>query len=110
MPSQASVRRDTGRLGRLGRPAYLLFFLQLLRVSVTVVRGFFFTVDFFTNRPVTALRLIFRLAISNLLLCIHLCPVQNPNRRLLVVKRACLRHQSPINGCTEHLSRHNGTR
>ena len=38
---------------------YLAYFFLVLIVSTTVVRGFALAVDFFTNRPVTALRATF---------------------------------------------------
>ena len=44
--------------GRVVR-GFLAYFFLVLIVSTTVVRGFALAVDFFTNRPVTALRATF---------------------------------------------------
>lgn len=53
---------DDGRQVTTWRPSSYLSFLLRLTVSVTVVLGLRWTVDFLTNRPVFALRLTFGMA------------------------------------------------
>jgi hypothetical protein len=59
----SSATPETDRAAE--RPAYFDFFERFLTVSVTVVSGWRLTVDFFTNRPVFALRFSFAIAFAS---------------------------------------------